>query len=141
MQVLLADRSAHGSFSPRHAESMEFFTSGSCGFTPRGMSLTWFRKKVRMGNWWVGFIKLIGGKTAFCSAAPTIWNSLSLSLYLIDSQSDFKSQLKTPPFPLTSVFLLLFISEATLLVPVKQLRDGVCMTDRIQRLNPLTFTY
>lgn len=113
-----ADGSAHGSFPPRHAESMEFFTLGSCGFTPQGMSLTWFGKKVRMGNWWVGFIKLIGGKTAFCSAAPTIWNSLSLSLYLIDSQSDFKSQLKTSlfscalyPVIFRSCYYFLFISN------------------------------
>jgi len=97
-QGLPAEESVLGSFSPQHAESREFFTLGSCGFTPRGLSLTWFRKEVRMGNWWVGFIKLIGGKTAFCSAAPTIWNSLSFSLYLIDSQSDFKSQLKTSLF-------------------------------------------
>lgn len=98
MQGLAADGSVHGSFSPQHANSMEFFTSSSCGFTPQGLSLTWSGKRVRMGNWWVGFIQLIGGKTAFCSAAPAIWNSLSLSLYLIDSQSDFKSHLKTSLF-------------------------------------------
>lgn len=63
---------------------------------------------------------------------------LSIFLCFSGFPSHSKSQLKTPAFSLTSIFLLLLISEATLLVSVKQLRDGLCMTDRIERLNPLT---
>lgn len=55
--------------------------------------------------------------------------------------SHSKSQLKTPPFSLISIFMLLFISEATLVLSVKWLRDGLCMMVRIQGLIPLTFTY
>lgn len=42
---------------------------------------------------------------------------------------------------LPSPLLLSSCSEMTLLVSVKQLRSGVCMTVRIWRLNPLTFAY
>lgn len=124
MQGPAADGSAHGNFLPQHAKSMEFFTSGSCGFAPRDLSLTWFGKKVRMGNWWVGFIKLIGGKTAFCSATPAIWNRLSLSLCLIDSQSDFKSQLKTSLFS-CALYPVIFLSCYYFLFISNVFSDGV----------------
>lgn len=88
------------------------------------MSLTWFGKKVRTGNWWVAFIKLIGGKTASCSAAPAIWNSLSLSLYLIDSQSDFKSHLKLSLFS-CALYPVIFLSCYYFLFISNVFSDGV----------------